>query len=336
MVKNKLLLLIPVAGFSLCACGKAPVHYSEADYVAGTLEYKENFRILQLTDIHVSNKDNLDKQLKFLDLTISQANADMIVITGDLFTFADKRTANELFAFIDGYGIPWTCTYGNHDEQCYFSLDWMSERLNNYGSNCIYKDYLDDDVYGNANFVINLVDGTTVKQQLIIIDSNKYNYQKFKGYDFIHQDQVEWYERMVNKTKENNGGTVVPSLAFFHIPTEEFQVAYDLCMENDPTAQKVDLDRWRIGENVSCSGTPSDLFEKMLELGSTKACIVGHDHVNSFCVDYKGIYLCYGIHSTDRIYSDKELMGGQVITMNSANEISIERYFHTYAELEGK
>ena len=79
-----------------------------------------------------------------------------------------------------------------------------------------------------------------------------------------------------------------------------------------------------------------NFVEKMLELGSTKAIFVGHDHINTFCVNYQGIYLCYGINSTNRVYFDNSLMGGQVISMDSSNNITIERYFHTYDELEGK
>ena len=38
-----------------------------------------------------------------------------------------------------------------------------------------------------------------------------------------------------------------------------------------------------------------NLFETMLELGSTKAIFCGHDHDNNFSIDYKGIRFTYGM-----------------------------------------
>ena len=74
------------------------------------------------------------------------------------------------------------------------------------------------------------------------------------------------------------------------------------------------------------------LYKSIKKLGSTKGVFVGHDHINTCCVDDDGLYLCYGIKATTRIYYDEELMGGQVVSMDSTNKISIERYFHTYDE----
>lgn len=315
-----------------CEAGKA---YSIQEYIAGELQYKENFRILQLTDVHIGNKDNQKKQFDFMDLTIKDANADMIIVTGDLFTYAEKKDAKNLFNFLDSYGIPWTVTFGNHDEQCYFSIDWLTSTLNKWGSNCIFKDIQDDDVFGNANFVINLTDAGKVKQQLIVMDSNRYYFGDYFGYDYFKQDQIDWYEKMVNYTTAQNEGTVVPSLMFYHIPVPEFADAYKAYEEGKPEAVKFDADKWERNEGVACPDYNSGMFDKVLELGSTKGMFVGHDHINSWAITYKGVLMSYGITSDDRIYSKKDLMGGQVIMMDSTNKITLERYFHTYDELEG-
>ena len=37
------------------------------------------------------------------------------------------------------------------------------------------------------------------------------------------------------------------------------------------------------------------MFDKILELGSTKGVFVGHDHYNTQSVTYKGIQLTYGM-----------------------------------------
>ncbi|MBP5314220.1 MAG: metallophosphoesterase [Eggerthellaceae bacterium] len=300
-----------------------------SDYVL-ELPYKRDFKILQLTDIHLGNKDNRTLHYNFIDLTIRDANPDLIVITGDLFTFADKYTAKEVFDFFDGHRIPWTIAWGNHDEQCYFPIDWVTDYLNNYGSYCMFKDLGDDDVFGNSNHVINLMVGNTVKEQIIMMDSNRYNYGEYRGYDYIKQNQIDWYERLVTETTRNNGGSPVDSLCFFHIPFPEYADAWKEAQEGKAYAV---LEYGEQNEGVSCPKINSGFFDKVLELGSTKAICVGHDHVNNWRIKYKGVYLCFGVHSTDRIYLKEDMLGGHMITIHEDNSLEFDHFYHDYSEV---
>ncbi|MDO5331220.1 MAG: metallophosphoesterase [Bacillota bacterium] len=323
------LVLVALMCIGCCGCGSEK-HYEAKDYILET-EYKDDFKILQLCDTHLANKDNRQLQYDFLDIVIKDADADMIVVVGDLFTFADKTVAKEFFAFLDSYNVPWTVTFGNHDEQCYFSIDWLTNYLNNFGSNCLFKDILDDDVYGNANFAINLKKNNEIKSQVIIMDSNRYNYGEYWGYDYIKDDQIKWYEDVVTETTKQNGGSTVPSIAFFHIPVPEFQIAWD------QAEQKVGTDAiyeyGEINEPVSCPQYNSGFFDSVLKMGSTKAICCAHDHVNNWLVNYKGVDLCYGVTSTDRIYYQDGMIGGQVITIHNDGSLSYDRLYHTYQEV---
>ena len=131
-MKNKLTALAFISLLALTACGTKK--YQPQDYIL-SMNYKDDFRILQLTDIHLSDKDDQQTQFKFMDLLYKDANnPDLVVVTGDLFTFASKGTAKSLLNYLDGKGIPWTVCFGNHDEQCYFSVDWLTETLTKFGS----------------------------------------------------------------------------------------------------------------------------------------------------------------------------------------------------------
>jgi len=153
--KTAIISLLSLLLLPLTSCVKEK-EYEMKDYIL-ELDYKENFKILQLSDLHLANKDDRERQYEFLQETIDMADANMIIVTGDLFTFATKKVAKELFSFLDKQEIPWTITFGNHDEQCYFPIDWLTGYLNDL-SNSDKKHLVSDyqwDVVGNRQVVFN-------------------------------------------------------------------------------------------------------------------------------------------------------------------------------------
>ena len=328
-MKRKGLFLFPsIIAMSLTAC--ANVRHEISEYTL-ELNYSDNFRILQLSDTHIGDKDNTQLHYDFIDLTIKEAHPDLIVITGDVFTFASKGTAKEFFKFMDSHGVPWTLTLGNHDEQCYFSVDWLTNTLNKYGKHCLFKDIQNDDVQGNANFAINLMKGEDIFEQLIIMDSNRYCFGGYFGYDYFKGNQIEWYKRLIKHTKDENGGAVVPSLMFYHIPLPEINDAWDKAQAGDPSAIK------KYGEKGETTCPPdynSGFFNVIVEEGSTTGMYFGHDHVNNFIVNYKGVDFAYGVKATDRVYYGDSMLGGRVITLKNDHSVEYQDYYHTYKEVK--
>lgn len=335
--------LTPLFALTLTACGAKT--YEAKDYIL-EMPWQDNFRILQLNDIHIGNKDDQQLQFDFLDLTIndSRANPNLIVLDGDVFTFADRTTAKRLFAWMDSHKIPWTITFGNHDEQAYFPISWLTGYLNDLNdskdSYCLFKDIQDDDVTGNANFAINLVKEGNVKEQIIIMDSNRYsfgqydNYEAYTGYDAFHKDQVDWYEKVVKYTTTQNGGTPVPSVAFFHIPLPEYETAYNLFTSGSSEVKEIYPQSPYTDEGVACPKINTGMFDKMVELGSTNGTFVAHDHKNNSALKYKGITLSYGVNSTDRVYYSEYLLGGQVIEFNDDGTFNLTQINdHKYSEV---
>ena len=56
---------------------------------------------------------------------------------------------------------------------------------------------------------------------------------------------------------------------------------------------------------------PDEIFETMLSLGSTKGIFVGHDHLNNFSIEYKGIRLTYGFSIDYLAYTTISKLGSQ-------------------------
>ena len=335
-MKNKFLFLPLVA---LCATSCATgVRHKISEYVLKkTLEFNEargEFRILQLTDIHLGDKDEQDIHYKFMDKTIKSAledgPVDFIAVTGDLFTVASKTTVKRMISFFNGYKIPWTCTFGNHDEQCYFSVDWLTDQLNNAGKYCYFKDLQDDDVFGNCNFAVNVLKGGSVFEQLIMMDSNRYDFNPaHSGYDHFKQDQIDWYKRLMQYNLNQTGG-IVNSLMFYHIPLPEINDAWDKRNSGEAGCEYITGEK---NEDCCPPKYNSGFFKVIKEQNSTHGMFFGHDHVNNFIVKYQGIIFGYGIKSTERIYYADTMMGGRVITLDESHNLTFKDYYHTYGEV---
>ena len=101
-------------------------------------------------------------------------------------------------------------------------------------------------------------------------------------------------------------------MAFFHIPLVEMKTAYDEWVNNNKqNTANVTYLYGNDGENESglpgagqvvyCGIGEDNLFETMLELGSTQSVYFGHDHLNNFSLLYNGgsgdkyIRLTYGM-----------------------------------------
>lgn len=266
------------------------------------------FRILQLTDIHIGGgflsrkKDRL--ALDAVEKTVRASHADMVIVTGDMVypLFMYTGTCNNLKAskmfgsLMDSLGVPWTFTFGNHDEEC-IAL-YKKERLADYYmtlKSCLFeKGEAGISGVGNHAMRLERADGTPI-MMLMMLDSNMYTGKTFfSGFDTIHDDQIDWYEKVV---KENSAeGEVIPSLAFFHIPPKEFKEGWEKCYRGEKEAEYC---LGFVGEKDNYFGYPKEkegnFVQRMEKLGSCKGFFVGHDHLNTLSIKYRGMRMTYGM-----------------------------------------
>lgn len=293
--------------------------YKEADDTA--------FRILQITDVHILNDEKKDaKAFKTIDAMVETTNPDMIVLTGDLTSEKENFTAfKTMCEYLESFNIPWAFVFGNHegldikyapdeviDPEKIADRQTLSDYLETL-PNCIYEAG-DENVDGMGNYYYNVKDDNgNVITSLIMLDSHSYD-EENNGYDHFHDNQIEWYENTVKSiAREVNGdeSEVVPSLAFFHVPMKEYMTAYD-------EAKGTDNRLWgfRFPKEDGTPAVDDQMFEKMVELGSTKGCFAGHDHMNNFSVNYQGIRLTYGLSCDHNIYL-VPLRGGVLINVKN-------------------
>ncbi len=293
-----------------------------------TFTTDEEFKVMQLTDVHIGGGwMSLKKDAMALNAVAAMVAAekpDLVIVTGDIAypvpfqagTFNNLSSAKLFASLMEQLGVYWTVVFGNHDSELYsyYNREKVAEFYSSEEfTHCLFSPG-PDDVDGNCNHVINVKNTKgVITQSLFMFDSHSYVDGDFLGilwkYDNIHENQVQWYKDTVNELNAQNNRQLkklgekensnIKSTAFFHIPlTEQRDAWYEYKDAGYQDTENVKLYYGVAGEAgdiVYCGINEDNLFETMLELGSTQAIFCGHDHKNNFSLDYKGIRLTYGM-----------------------------------------
>lgn len=318
----------------------------------------KDLKVLQLTDVHIGGgmlslkKDKM--ALNAVAAMITAEKPDLVVITGDLVypvpfqagTINNGIATDMVITMLEKLGVYYTVCFGNHDSEAYsdYSRSQIADKYANPELKYSLFQKGPEDVDGYGNHVIKVKNSQgIVTRAFFMIDSNSYVGGDLLGigqvYDNIHENQVAWYKETVlaidsaNKAIDPNC-PMFSSLCFFHIPLEEYEIAWNEFTENgNQDTENVKYISGGYYEGV-CKGAGSDdFFETALELGSTKGIFCGHDHVNNASVEYKGVRLTYGMSIDYLAYMGIHKNGAQrgctVISFSKDGELSVslENYY---------
>lgn len=313
----------------------------------------KEINVMQLTDVHIGGgflsikKDS--SAIQAVATMITAEKPDLVIVTGDVAypvpfqagTFNNKTGAKLFANLMETLGVYWTVGYGNHDTEAYsyFTREDISDfYMNGSFPHCIFTEGpADIDGIGNQLIKVNNTQGKTI-QALFVLDSHSYTDGDYFGiqwkYDNIHQNQIDWYKNTVLKLKEENNNETVPSLLFFHIPLTEYKDAWEEFADNGykdtPDVKYKGGIVGETGKAIYCGIGEDNLFETILELGSTKAVFCGHDHFNNFLLNYKGIDLNYGYSVDYLAYIGINKKGSQrgctMITLDQNGNYEINKY----------
>lgn len=299
-----------------------------------------DFKILQLTDLHLGfgfisrGKDKL--ALDAVRKIIEKSKPDMIVLTGDsIFPFLPKtgtlnnrKQAKKLMAFLDGFEIPYTLVFGNHD--CEIGSTCNKEdlaELYKQGRYCIFTEGKKN-LTGVGNFFIELVDDSgKVLLTLVMLDSNMYGEGGwfYSGFDCIHDDQVDWCMERLNVLKQEYPD--MKAMAFFHMPPREFKEAYEKMKLGDKSVIYRHGSVAEKNEYLGISKYKGTFFDRAVENGVIKWMFCGHDHLNTLSLIHKGIQMTYGMSIDYLGYKGIKKSyiqrGGTLITRNADGGVEI-------------
>ena len=308
-----------------------------------------DFRILQLTDVHIGGGAfSIGKDRKAFDAVetlIRRVKPDLVVVTGDIVYpvpfqsgTIDNRRETELFvALMDTLGVYYTVCFGNHDTEDY-SLYRRDDLYNIYRSS---KYCLIDRAEGvdDINYAVNVKNSAgIITQTLYMMDTHSYVEGFIDAYDGLHQNQIDWYASEVNRMNNLNkaidaNAPAVKSLVFIHIPLREYETAWNEYRDNGYKSTDDAIFYYgkakEKNEEVCCSVPEDEFFETALALGSTQGIFCGHDHVNFWSIDYKGVRLTYGMSIDHLAYigieNEHEQRGGTIITISTTGGMTIEQ-----------
>ncbi len=274
------------------------------------------FKIMQISDTQDIDVPR-EATIMFMEKALDAEKPDLVVFTGDQLAGGKIETAEGVYAGIKAIlqpvvdrGIPFTVVFGNHDNDdgCPVSRDEQFAYYQTFPG-CLAYDAVPE-MYGTGthNLPIYASEGSETKFNLWMIDSNDYD-RVNGGYDYVHQDQIDWYEK-TSKALEKKEGHLVPSIAFQHIIVPEVaELLVDSPFSGENAISKVIN-----GENkllmlkpgkasgilleFPCpSNTNSGQFASWKERGDVIAASFGHDHINTFIGNVDGIDLvmCPGV-----------------------------------------
>ncbi len=313
------------------------------------------FKILHITDIHDvepimdddENReipDNKDKEtINVIEKLVEKTNPDLVVFGGDNisgyweeFTYDYvQSTIKRITAPIRERNIPLCVVFGNHDGEEGFHTEFQMLMYMEY-PNC-RSNFNDADVRGCGNCCVTVKNSKGDKDALAIwlIDSGDYirKGEKDFAYDYVHEDQIAWYEKRAEELKIANGGEPLPAILFQHIPVQqELDYIKQVTKDDDYNVAR-DNEYFKVegiieGRVRECPCPPDktanhrEQFESWKKTGDIFAAFFGHDHVNDFHLNVDGIDLYQTLGAGYFTYGYER--GGRLIVLDENNPRTLQ------------
>ena len=316
----------------------------------GELRFDENgnFKILVLADV----QDDYPLEpavIQFIKEALDNAKPDLVVFAGDNMVGNDIRAIGEMVAPLVERDVPFTFVFGNHDDQDGVSKEAQLREFQKYDG-CLAYDAVSE-LHGVAthNLPILSSDGKKTAFNLWMFDSGTYYFEDGVelGYDWVRKDQIDWYNSVRDEMAKENGGNLVPALAFQHIIPQEpckeifYESPFNL---GDLTNNFADGTSYTFIPNLtkydglifeqSCPSYGNDgQWDAMVQGGDVLGLVVGHDHVNNFVANVDGVDLIQTPAVTYNSYYTALYQGARIIELSEDDLWNYETYMLTANEL---
>ncbi|MBQ2847695.1 MAG: metallophosphoesterase [Clostridia bacterium] len=296
------------------------------------LKFNNNgkFKILLFGDIHEHTDYKTNPKFKdmnkLMNAALDEYKPDLCVLLGDncntdIYKESPEKFKKMLCAVIEpitSRKIPVAAILGNHEHDNGFEDEIVA--VYNSIDGCIMRNDAPPEITGNANFkeFVYSSDGKNPVFCLWFIDSNNcHENRDISHYDYVHPDQIEWFEKECEKNKELNGGKPMPSFVFQHTPVpEEYELLRKARFWELPVAVrgyntkkgtfyvgKKGTEGY-VGEGPCSPDVNSGQFASWKKVGGILGAFFGHDHLNDFWGYHDGIFMAQHKTAGFRAYTD--------------------------------
>jgi len=304
------------------------------------------FKIMQITDTQEIPAVSPDT-IKLICAALDKEKPDLVVFTGDQikgyssFFLGEKgkkaaeSTIRALIKPLEDRNIPFTMTFGNHDGEAALKKPEQFE-LYKQSPMFVYADAASEG--DNATFCLSIDD------KFLVYLFDTHSKADDGGYSGVKQEQIDWYRK-----NRDSYDSPLPSLVFQHIPTPEY---FDVIKKvrrftkgavrayGNHKNEFYTLDPYNSGLRDFMKESPAAPYKNIgqvdafLEKGEVLGLYVGHDHINSFVANYKGIDLGYSPGSGFNVYGPGYNRGVRVFNIEENGKYETNTV--TFAELCGK
>ena len=329
----------------------------------------KDFVILTLADIQVHDRFRLNKNrviYQTIEGAIKKAKPDMIVLLGDNCWGYARQCYRRLVAIMDSFGIPWAPVFGNHDMEGNADLELLADILST-GKHCLFSKG-PRSVTGIGNYAVNIVQEDKIVHTLFLFDTGDWqiDYDPSKvvylkadetmkekmpafyvetiqdgphkgevmvgtscGWGTLSYEQIDYYKWLLAGITKANGGITPESSMYMHIPLYEYNAGYFEWVQGGCDPEK---GFGEINEQICSPALSTGMFDAILQEGSTKNVVVGHDHENNLSVLYKGVRLSYGMKCADECSWREYMNGGSTVTVDKNGKGT---FAHVYVKPTG-
>ena len=325
--------------------------FAKTSEVADThLQYNADgkFKIMQISDIQdTSAMRPLTK--KVLKKALDEHPVDLIVLTGDNISSSSltkveaKNAINRFMSIFEDYGIPVAMTFGNHDdENTRATKEYQLSVYEKYDCfiGCAGEDLGDTNL---CTYFVPIYSSKNVNKMVSniwMVDSGTYNTENdLGGYAATTKAQVEWYKAKSAELEEAYGRKI-PSLMFQHIVVPEIWEALEECEAGTPGScghngksyKLPDGTVGRLDETPCPPNYTNGQFDAVVERGDVIGMFFGHDHTNTYELEYKGVKLINTAGVGFNSYNS-ESEGVRIITLDENDPWNFETQSITYFDL---
>ena len=327
------------------------------------LKFKNGkFKIMLLGDIHerlvIDNKLDELKQKdahKLFEVGVKAFQPDLVVLLGDTcseykecenYTLLHKQALERILKPILDAKIPMCYVLGNHEHDAGKEKEIVAA----YDMIDAFIGENDETAPGdfNCNILVKDSKGEEDILNLWFIDSNNLaEDQSVSKYDWVHEDQIEWYEKKAQEIKDNHNGKTIPAILFQHMPViQEYDLMreakpYELFssvpgfigpLENKRFVKKDGVEGY-LGEGPCSPAIDKGQFASWKKVGDVKAAFFGHDHLNDFTGTVDDIILGQNKTSGFHAYTDGCRATIRMVTIDEAEPDKINTRIYHFKDL---